>query len=155
MRISVIVLEQNTRREIASMAIAKKNRRNLLALSRKREAEATAKARLALQLEREAISCKGKKQLQAFIRMEKVAANWKAQSNNLGDIAQRIDGKGVVIFTLASCGSVRDAGKEVFYSCHDDKAREIALLYAGLKWGRNVALEKGRIMFHQTPKPEQ
>jgi hypothetical protein len=217
------------RREIESMAIAKKNRRNLLALSRKHEVEATAKARLAPQLEREAIrreipftswngflrleagkgnetalavlrsrketveperepepqtpvkdwsrhdmeqfairaaqtekerallkrediAAKSKKQLQAFIRMEKIAADWKAQGYDLGAIARRVDGKGVVIFTLDSGGSVRDAGKEVFYSVHDDKAREVAMLYAGLKWGRNVALNKGWIIFRQTPE---
>jgi hypothetical protein len=38
------------------------------------------------------------------------------------------------------------------FSAHDDKAREIALLYAGLKWGRNVSLEKGRILFQQESK---
>jgi hypothetical protein len=27
--------------------------------------------------------------------------------------------------------------------------RQVALLYAGLKWGRNVSLEKGRILFQQ------
>jgi hypothetical protein len=217
------------------MAIAKKNRRNLLALSRKHEAEATAKARLAPQLEREAvrreipftswsgflrmeagkgnetalavlrsrketveperepeppvkdwsrhgmdqfptgraearvdyaareralleredISAKGKKRLQAFLRMEKIATDWKAQGYDLGEIAQRIDGKGVVIFTLASGGSVRDAGKKVVYSGHDEKAREVALLYAELKWGRNVSLENGRILFHQAPEEER
>jgi hypothetical protein len=218
------------RREIESMAIAKKNRRNLLALSPKHEAEAMAKARLAPQLEREAvrrdvpftawngflrleagkgneialailrsrketveperepeppvkdwsrhgmeqfyiratqaekertlleredISAKGKRQLQAFLRMERIAGEWKAQGYDLGAIAWRVDGKGVVIFTLASGGSIRDAGKEVFYSGHDDKAREVARLYAGLKWGRNVAVEKGRILFHQAPELRQ
>jgi hypothetical protein len=210
--------EQYTRREIESMAIAKKNRHNQLALSRKREAEATAKARLALQLEREAIrreisftswngflrlkagqgnetalavllsrketveperepeppvkdwsrhgleqfslhaahtekkrtlleredfSAKGKKKkLQAFVRMERIAEEARAQGRELGLIQRRIDGKGVVIFTLDSGGSIRDTGKELFYSTHDDKTRKIALLYAGLKWGWNVAIDR-------------
>ncbi|MDR3176849.1 MAG: relaxase/mobilization nuclease domain-containing protein, partial [Desulfovibrio sp.] len=43
------------RKEIEGMGIAKKNRRNLLALARRHEAEAIAKARLAVQPEREAV----------------------------------------------------------------------------------------------------
>jgi hypothetical protein len=61
----------------------------------------------------------------------------------------------VIIFTLASGGSIRDTGKEVFYSAHDGKTWEIALLYAGLKWGHNTALEKGRILFHHAPEAEK
>jgi hypothetical protein len=103
-------------------------------------------------LEREDISAKGKKQLQAFARMERIAAEARAGGREFGLSLCRIDGKGAVIFTLASGGSVRDAGKGVFYSAHDGKAREIALLYAELKWGWNVSLEKGRILFQQESK---
>jgi len=212
------------RTDIERMEIAKRNRRNLLALSRKHEAEAIARARLAIQPEREAVrldipfsswsgflrheaaqgnetalavlrskgetvepereaaqpkvkdwsqhgreqfltarvdhaareralleredlSAKAKKPLQAFLRMERIAAEAKAQGYELGDIARRIDGKGVVIFTLASGGSIRDTGKELCYSAHDEKAHGVAIAYAALKWGRNVAQEKGKILF--------
>jgi hypothetical protein len=37
-------------------------------------------------------------------------AEAKAQGYDLGDIGRHIDGKGVVIFTLASGGSIRDGG---------------------------------------------
>ena len=214
------------RAEIERMGIAKRNKRNLLALARKHEAEATAKARLAMQPEREAVrrdipfsswsgflryeagqgneialavlrskgetvepeqeaappkakdwtqhgreqfltgraehtakeralleredlSPKAKKPLQAFLRMERIAAEAKIQGYDLGDIARRIDGKGVVIFTLESGGSIRDTGKELFYSTHDEKAHGVALAYATLKWGENIDLEKGRIAFRQ------
>jgi hypothetical protein len=100
-------------------------------------------------LEREDISAKGKKQLQAFVRMERIAAEAKTQGYDLGNITRRIDGKGVVIFTLASGGSIRDTGRELFYSAHDEKTHGVALAYAALKWGKNVALEKGKILFYQ------
>jgi hypothetical protein len=212
--------------EIKRMEIAKRNRRNLLALARKHEAEAIVRARLALQPEREAVrrdipfsswsgflrheaeqgnetalavlrskgesveperevvpskvkdwsqhgreqflttradhaakertlleredlSAEAKKSLQAFLWMERIAAEAKAQGHELGDIARRIDGKGVIIFILASGGSIRDTGKELFYSPHDEKAQGVALAYAALKWGKNVVQENGKIMFHQ------
>jgi len=220
------------RAEIERMDIAKRNRRNLLALVRKHEAEAIAKARLALSpdretvrrdipfsswsgflrheagqgneialavlrskeatvepeqeaappkvkdwsqhgkeqfltgradqatkeralLERGDISAKTKKPLQAFLRMERIAAEAKAQGYDLGEIAQRIDGKGVVLFTLASGGSIRDTGKELYLSAHDEKAHGVALAYAALKWGKNIAQEKGKILFHKAPEVQR
>jgi hypothetical protein len=56
-------------------------------------------------LEREDLSAKAKKPLQAFLRMERIVEASKAQGYDLGDIARHVDGKGVVIFTLASGGS--------------------------------------------------
>jgi hypothetical protein len=106
-------------------------------------------------LEREDISAKGRRQLQAFARMERIVEEARAQGRGLGAVKRHIDGKGVVIFTLITGGSIRDTGKEVFYSAHDDKAREVALLYASLKWGRNVALDKGRILFHHAPEAQR
>jgi len=217
------------RHEIERMDIAKRNRRNLLALARKREAEAIAKARLALQpereaarrdipftswsdflrheagqgnetalavlrskgesvepeqeaapkkvkdwsqhgreqfltnkadhaakeralLEREDLSAKAKKPLLAFLRMERVAEASKAEGYDLGDIARRIDGKGVVIFTLASGDSIRDTGRELFYSVHGEKAQGVALAYAALKWGENITMERGCILPHHHRK---
>ena len=231
------------RREIENMGIHKRNRRNLLALARKREKEAIAKAKLALLPEREAVrqeipytswqdflkleagggnevalavlrsrkeaiepetapqppkppkapakdwsrhgldyaaktaihaeyaekerelqeqrslSASGKKELLAFLRMERIAAEARAEGSDLGGIKRRIDGKGVVIFTLDSGGTVRDTGKEIFYSGHDPKVERIAVLYAAKKWGKHVSLEKGRIMFQpereiDRPAPE-
>jgi hypothetical protein len=98
-------------------------------------------------LERTDLSTKGRKQLLAFARMERLAEEARAQGNDLGEIRRRIDNKGVVIFTLPSGGSVRDTGREVFYSAHDEKAMELAARYAVLKWGRNVGVEPGRIVF--------
>ena len=103
-------------------------------------------------LEREDLSAKAKKPLQAFLRMERIAEASKAQGYDLGDIARRIDGKGVVIFTLSSGGSIRDADKVLFYSAHDEKAHGVALAYAALKWGKHIAQEHGKILFHNAPE---
>ena len=97
--------------------------------------------------ERSDLSSQGKKQLQAFLCMEQIAAKARAEGSDLGSIKRRIDGKGIVIFTLDSGGTIRDTGKEVFYSVHDPKAEHAATLYTARKWGKHHTVEKGRIMF--------
>ncbi len=97
--------------------------------------------------ERSDISHKGKKQLQAFLHMEQITAEARAEGTELGEIKRRIDNNGIVIFTLESGGTIRDTGKELFFSSHDPKAERTAMLYAGKKWGRRLAVEKGHIMF--------
>ena len=61
----------------------------------------------------------------------------------------------MVIFTLLSGGSIRDTGKELFYSAHDDKARSVALDYAVLKWGKNITQEQGKILFYRAPEVQR
>ena len=97
--------------------------------------------------ERQNISASSKKQLQAYLRMEQVATEAHAEGREVGEIKRRIDGKGVVIFTLPSGGTIRDTGKEIFYSHHDPKAQSIAALYAAKKWGKHIIQEQGRIVF--------
>ncbi len=92
-------------------------------------------------LERDDLSASGKRHLQAFLRMEEIAAEAKAQGRDLGTIKRRIDGKGVVVFTLGSGGSIRDAGKEVIFSPQDKAAQVIAALYAAKKWGKDIQIE--------------
>lgn len=109
--------------------------------------------------ERHNISVSGKKQLQAFLRMDAIMAEANAQGQYLGEIKRRVDGKGIIIFTLASGGSIRDTGKEIFYSGHDTTAQEIATLYATKKWGKGVLVEKGfilpqRLREVEAPEPE-
>jgi hypothetical protein len=102
--------------------------------------------------ERSDLSGQGKKQLQAFLRMEQISAEARAEGSDLGDIKRRIDGKGVVIFTLDTGGTIRDTGKDVFYSVHDSKAEYAATLYAAKKWGKHLTVEKGHIMFQPERK---
>lgn len=101
------------------------------------------------------ISSTGKKTLQAFLRMEQIAAEVRAEGTELGDIKCRVDGKGIVIFTLNSGGTIRDTGKEVFYSSHDSAAEYTASLYASKKWGKRLTVEKGRIIFQPDREKEQ
>lgn len=109
--------------------------------------------------ERQNISASGKKQLQAFLRMDAIMAEANAQGQDFGEIKRRVDGKGVIIFTLASGGNIRDTGKEIFYSGHGTTAQEIAALYAAKKWGKGVLVEKGfilpqRLREVEPPEPE-
>ena len=99
--------------------------------------------------ERSDISISGKKSLQAFLRMDQVAAEARAEGQELGDIKRRIDGKGIVIFTLASGGTIRDTGKEILFSAHDPKAEHAATLYAEKKWGKHLTVGKGRIHYQE------
>lgn len=97
--------------------------------------------------ERSDLSHTGRKTLQAFLCMEQLIAEAGAEGMELGNTKRHIDGKGVVIFTLDGGGTIRDTGKEIFYSNHDPKAEQVAALYARKKWGRRLAMERGRIAF--------
>ena len=105
--------------------------------------------------ERSDLAGQVKKELQAFLRMGQIAAEARAEGSALGEIKRRIDGKGVVIFTLDSGGTIRDTGKEIFYSGHDPKAEHIAVRYAFKKWGKRLAVEKGHITFLPERQIEQ
>ncbi|MDL2271660.1 relaxase/mobilization nuclease domain-containing protein [Desulfovibrio sp. OttesenSCG-928-I05] len=108
--------------------------------------------------ERPDLSARSKKELLAFLRMEQIAAEARAEGSDLGTIKRRIDGKGIVIFTLDSGATIRDTGKKIFYSAHDSKAEDTARLYAEKKWGKRLTLEKGCIRFQpelELPKRRQ
>lgn len=80
--------------------------------------------------------------------MEQITAEARAEGVELGQVKRRIDGKGIVLFTLESGGTIRDTGKEIFFSVHDPKAELMALRYAVKKWGKRFDIEQGRIIFH-------
>ena len=75
--------------------------------------------------------------------------------HRLNDIKRRIDGKGVVIFTLYSGGTIRDTGKEIFYSGHDPQAEYTAVRYAAKKWGKHITIEKDCIKFQPERERER
>ena len=59
-------------------------------------------------LEREDVSTRGKRQLQAFARMERIAEEARAQGRAIGEVKRRIDGRGEILFTLDNGASIRD-----------------------------------------------
>lgn len=107
-------------------------------------AEFTEKQR-ALQ-EREDLTAKGKKRLQAVLSMEQVAAEARAKGLPIPAIIHRIDGTGTIIFSLAGGGTIRDSGKEILFSPHHQLTKELALLYGNQKWGQHIETEKGRMV---------
>jgi len=52
-----------------------------------------------------------------------------------------IDASGTVFIHLANGGMIRDMGKEIAFTAHNEAAQEAAQLYARSKWGRAVHLE--------------
>ena len=95
-------------------------------------------------LEQGDISARGKNRLQAVLRMEQVAK----------DFRHHVDRKGTVVFTLQDGGKVRDNGKDVLFSVNSESARQTALLYARKKWGKRITLEENRIVRQEAPERE-
>jgi hypothetical protein len=102
-----------------------------------------------------------KKELAAIARMHALATEEAVAKNErlLKDFTYRIDGKGTVLFTLASGGLVRDTGESVFFSEQDLAAKEVALRLARVKWNGHASLkgnslQAGRKMDRQ-PKESQ
>lgn len=56
-----------------------------------------------------------------------------------------IDASGTVFIHLANGGMIRDMGKEIAFTAHDEATEEAALLFARSKWGKAVNL-KGNIL---------
>jgi len=52
-----------------------------------------------------------------------------------------IDASGTVFIHLANGGMIRDMGKEIAFTAHDEVTEEAALLFARSKWGRTIELE--------------
>ena len=90
-------------------------------------------------LENTDISAKGKKQLQAILRMEQVTTNFQ----------HHVDRKGTVIFTLQGGGKVRDSGTDILFSANSETAKQIALRYVQEKWGKKIKLEGNLITRHE------
>ena len=87
--------------------------------------------------------------------MEQITEEARAQGQDIGKVTHRIDGKGVVIFTLASGGSIRDTGKELLFSVHDKTAEEMARKYAAKKWGKAVQIKENRLCQEITLREKQ
>ncbi|MES9995740.1 TraI/MobA(P) family conjugative relaxase [Desulfovibrio aminophilus] len=96
-------------------------------------------------LENEGLSAKGKRRLQAIIRMEQVLIRMESSIANPA-VEYRIDKTGAVIFTLPTGGTIRDTGREVRFSANDAEAETIAGHYALKKWGKAISISGNRIL---------
>ena len=56
-----------------------------------------------------------------------------------------IDASGTLFIHLANGGMIRDMGKEIAFTAHDEATEEAALLFARSKWGKAVRL-KGNVL---------
>ena len=99
------------------------------------------KGRQAAVLSSLGINQKHKRALVAVIKMQELAAKEPDLKND--DIKHRIDINGTVIFTLKTGGTIRDTGKEVYFSPHDSQAVSLGTKYARMKWGRFAVDIKG------------
>ena len=69
------------------------------------------------------------------------------------EFTSSIDARGTVFIHLANGGMIRDMGKEIAFTAHDDTTQEAALLFARAKWGKAVRLE-GNVLRMQPRKQE-
>lgn len=109
-------------------------------------------------VESDELTRKGKRQLQAFLRMDDLTQEEKLRGSTapyLDGITRRVDNKGGVIFTLPTGGKVLDTGSEIYFSGNDADAQKIARLYAQKKWGKRVKMEKGHFVFDRERREER
>ena len=80
-----------------------------------------------------------------LLQLERLEKKWMAAGTAdkayFRDFRMRIDNRGVVIITLASGGTIRDAGSKLHFSVDED-SRQAARLYAQARFGRDYT-EKG------------
>ncbi|WP_051553483.1 TraI/MobA(P) family conjugative relaxase [Desulfobulbus elongatus] len=83
---------------------------------------------------------KHKAALTAINRMEQLAAMEQVGENTsplFTGVRHDIDNRGVVIFTLPNGGTIRDAGKKLYFSQGQDQA---ARIYANAKFGKRISV---------------
>lgn len=92
-------------------------------------------------------TAKGKARLLAVLRMERIAEEESLQGNppSIAGFRHTVDRKGTIIFTMPSGGTIRDSGKELFFSARDKTAETAAMLYAQAKWGKSIQMEGNRL----------
>ena len=89
------------------------------------------------------VSNRNRRALLSVLKMREVMAQ-EAGANH-PDLKYRIDGNGTVIFDLPSGGTIRDTGKEIHFSHHDNMAKIVAEKYAIKRWGRSVTITSSLI----------
>jgi hypothetical protein len=95
----------------------------------------------------DALSAKGKKRLQSFVRMEQALVEERLHSPDAPDpqkVKRTVDKKGAVVFTLPGGGRIRDTGAEVLFS---SDVEGLARAYVKKKWGVKFVEGEGRFVF--------
>lgn len=90
-------------------------------------------------LETTSISYHDRKALLNINKMEQVLGE--------GNFKYKLNPRGIVIFYLPTGGTIRDTGKEVYFSKFDKNASEIATKFAKAKWGKNLDIISNHIIF--------
>lgn len=102
-------------------------------------------------LENTDLTGKGKTHLLAVLRMEQLADEERLQKNVgqnsalIAEFRHTVDRKGTVVFTLPSGGTIRDSGKDLFFTAGDKAAEAAAKRYAQKKWGKSIRVEGNHI----------
>jgi hypothetical protein len=117
------------------------------------EATKLSKERQAAVLSRTGINQKHKRALVSVIKMQEIVAKETDMKND--DVKHQISVNGTVIFSLKSGGTIRDTGKEIFFSPHDKQARFLAEQYAKIRWGLNIVIEGNTCKFVHQQVAEQ
>jgi hypothetical protein len=97
------------------------------------------------------LTAKHRNGLIAVIRMKQLVAQENLQrtieTNTLkmfSGVRYTIDNNGIVIFTLSSGGTIRDAGKKLHFSL-DKTTQKAALIYGQVRFGKNIQLNDNTI----------
>lgn len=102
-------------------------------------------------LENTDLTGKGKTHLLAVLRMEQLADEERLQKDTgqnstlIAGFRHTVDRKGTVVFTLPGGGTIRDSGKDLFFTAGDKAAEAAAKCYAQKKWGKSIRLEGNHI----------
>ena len=92
--------------------------------------------------------------LLAIIKMRQLAEREIAKGNkDFEEMKHHIDNKGTVIFTLGNGGSIKDSGKQVWFSS-DEKCKQLARLYSTQRWGKKLELQ-GNVIIPAKPIHQQ
>jgi len=97
------------------------------------------------------VSGKHRSGLVAITRMQQLAAleNLKetGQKNDqelFAGVRHTIDNNGIVIFTLAGGGTIRDTGKKIYFS-QDEETKKAAMIYSQARLGKNIQVIENSI----------
>ena len=95
------------------------------------------------------ISNRNRRALLSVLKMREVLSK---ENGFEPELKYRIDGNGTVIFYLPTGGTIRDTGREIHFSHHDNMAFNLAPKYAQKRWGRSIILTYGVIKINHDRK---